>query len=188
MTVERDRRALPSNLRSIPKPPPGEYAPQAGVYLDRLPDDDRLLEHLATGLEETAAPIRGLTRIQLESAYAPGKWTIKEVLLHVTDDERIYAYRCLRFARGDRTPLPGFEQDDYAPRSCAGRRSGEELLEELTAVREATIALFRWLPEEALPRWGEADGHRVTVRALGWHIAGHEAHHRAIVRERYLGL
>jgi len=186
-----DRRkgdGLPLASRSIPKPPPGEYAPQARAYLDRLPDDDRLLEHLATGLDETAALIRGLTEARLGSAYAPGKWTIKEVLLHVADDERIYAYRCLRFARGDRTPLPGFEQDDYVPLSGARIRSGEELLEELAAVREATIALFRWLPDEALSRCGEADGHRVTVRALGWHIAGHEAHHMAIVRERYLGL
>lgn len=174
--------------RSIPKPEPHEYPAYAKAYLDRLPDDDHLLEHLAAGLDATIRLVRGLTEAQLGMGYAPGKWTIKEVVLHVIDDERIYAYRALRFARGDETPLPGFEQDDYVPPSGASQRSAEDLLLELRAVREATIALYRWLPEEALLRSGEADGKRATVRALGWHIAGHEAHHRAIVEERYLGL
>jgi uncharacterized damage-inducible protein DinB len=119
--------------------------------------------------------------------YAAAKWTIKEVLVHVVDDERIYAYRALRFARGDRTQLPGFEQDDYTPLSGANQRPLDDILAEYAAVREATIALFRGLPEEALLRSGVADGKRASVRALGYHIAGHEAHHVSILRERYLG-
>jgi uncharacterized damage-inducible protein DinB len=119
--------------------------------------------------------------------YAPGKWTIKEILVHVVDDERIYAYRALRFARGDLTPLPGFEQDEFAAASDANERPVPDILAEHAAVRDATIALFRGLPEAALLRSGVADGKRFTVRALGYHMAGHEAHHMAVVKERYLG-
>jgi len=175
-------------MRTIPKPNPGEYPPYARMYIDLLPDDGRLLEHLAENLRTTTELIRSLSEGQLLHRYAPDKWTIKEVLLHVVDDERIYAYRALRFARGDQTELPGFEQDDYVPPSKADERTAESLLAELAAVRAATIELYRGLPEEALLRSGVANGNRATVRALGWHIAGHEMHHVRLLRERYLGL
>jgi uncharacterized damage-inducible protein DinB len=175
-------------MRTIPKPEPGEYPPYAKMYIDLLPDDGLLLEHLAENSRETTELIRSLPEDQLLHRYAPGKWTIKEVLLHIVDDERIYAYRALRFARGDRTELPGFEQDDYVPPSKADERSVESLLGELAAVRAATIELYRGLPEEALVRSGVANGNRATVRALGYHMAGHEVHHVKLIRERYLGL
>ena len=173
-------------MRTIPKPKAGEYPPEASRYIDRLPDDGRLLEHLAENLRATTELVRSLPEERLLRPYAPGKWTIKEVLVHVADDERIYAYRALRFARGDRTELPGFEQDDYVRLSGANERAVEDILAEYAAVREATIALFRGLPEEALLRSGVANENLASVRALGYHIAGHEVHHIGIVRERYL--
>jgi uncharacterized damage-inducible protein DinB len=175
-------------VRTIPKPEPDEYPAYASLYIDLVPGDGGLLEHLARARSATAELILALAETTLLHRYAPGKWTIKEILVHVVDDERIYAYRALRFARGDLTPLPGFEQEDFAASSHANERPVADILAEHAAVREATIALFRGLPEAALTRSGVADGKRSTVRALGYHIAGHEAHHVGIIEERYLGL
>lgn len=118
--------------------------------------------------------------------YAPGKWSIKEVLQHVIDAERIFAYRALRFSRGDGTELPGFEENDYAPASQADRRSLIDLLHEYDVVREASLLLFQSLPPEALDRSGMANGRSITVRAIGWVIAGHNNHHATILAERYI--
>lgn len=174
-------------MRTIPRPARDEYPAYAAMYIDRIPDDGRLLAHLAENLRATRALILALPEARLLHRYAPGKWTIKEALVHVVDDERIYAYRALRFARGDATELPGFEQDDYVLLSGANQREAADIMAEYAAVREATIALFRGLPEAALTRAGVANGNRASVRALGYHIAGHEAHHVGILRERYLG-
>ena len=105
--------------------------------------------------------------------------------MHIIDDERIFAYRALRFARNDKTPLPGFDQEPYALESKANERSVESLLEEYSAVRNATLALFENLPDEAWMRIGTANDHAVSVRALIYHIAGHELHHLNIIREKY---
>lgn len=174
-------------MRDIPKPLPGEYPEYASMYIDLLPGDGRLLDHLARARAATTDLVLGLPEKTLLHRYAPDKWTIKEILVHIVDDERIYACRALRFARGDLTPLPGFEQDAFAASSQANERQAADILGEYAAVREATIALFRGLPEAAMLRSGIADGKRSTVRALGYHIAGHEAHHIAIVEARYLG-
>jgi uncharacterized damage-inducible protein DinB len=115
-----------------------------------------------------------------------GKWTIKEILGHVVDDERIYLYRALRFARNDATKLPGFDQNHYAQYSEANRRGITDLLHEFELVRQSTIAFFNGLDNEALMRTGVADGHRASVRALAYHIAGHELRHMNITRERHL--
>lgn len=108
------------------------------------------------------------------------------MLVHVVDDERIYGYRAMCFARGEATPLPGFEQDDYAAASGANERPLCSIMAEYAAVRHATIALFDGLADDALTRSGVANGNRASVRALGWHIAGHELHHLKLLRERYL--
>ena len=173
-------------MRLIPKPRPGEYPPYAGMYLDLLPDDGRLLQHLRNGLRGAAGLVAGLPEGTLLHRYAPGKWTIKETLVHVVDDERIYACRAMCFARGETTALPGFEQDDYAAASGANARGLESILAEYAAVREATVTLFEGLDEAALTRTGVANGNRASVRALGWHIAGHELHHLKLIRDRYL--
>jgi uncharacterized damage-inducible protein DinB len=174
------------SMRRIEKPAEGEYAPYTISYIGLLPDDGLVLEHLRNNFHQTRDLVVSLSNEQLAYRYAEGKWTIKEILAHIIDDERIYAYRALRFARNDGTELPGFDQDDYARYSGANERSADDLLEELCAVREATIALFKHLPDEALVRQGIADGKVMSVRAAVYHIAGHELRHINIITDRYL--
>jgi uncharacterized damage-inducible protein DinB len=118
--------------------------------------------------------------------YALGKWTIKDILQHLIDSERIFAYRALRFARKDATPLPGFTEDDFANEAGGSERSIRDLLTELAIVRESTLALFRTFSDEVLKRRGEASGTEMSVRALGFVIIGHQNHHQRIFEERYL--
>lgn len=177
----------PESLRVIEKPREGEFPAYAHIYIDLLPDDGLILKHLADNIEATRKFVESIPRDRLLHRYAEGKWTIKEILAHVVDDERIYAYRALRFARNDSTELPGFDQDHYARYSAANERDTRDLLDEFSLVRQSTIALFESLDAEALLRSGVADGQRVSVRALAYHIAGHELRHRNVIRERYLG-
>lgn len=173
-------------MRKIEKPKEDEYPPSADIYIRLLPDDGLVLRHLKERIRVASELILSLPEEKLAYRYAPGKWTVKEVLAHVVDDERIYAYRALRFARNDETELPGFEQDAYALHSGANRRTVDSLLREFAAVRRSTVALFDSFDEEALARSGVADGKRSTVRALVYHIAGHELRHFNIIKERYL--
>ncbi|MFA6469669.1 MAG: DinB family protein [Bacteroidota bacterium] len=170
----------------IPKPLPGEYDPYAIMYIKLLPDDGRIIEHLQTNGDAMIRFLRTLTPAQWLHRYAEGKWTIKEILLHIIDDERIFSYRALRFARNDSTALPGFDQDPYVVTSKANDRTPESLLEEYRTVRNATISLFSNLPEDAWLRSGTANNHAVTVRALIYHLAGHELHHLNIIKTKYL--
>src|SRR5215475_315577 len=172
--------------RVIPKPQSGEYPAYAHIYMDLIPDDGRLFQHFTDSLEATRTLVRTIPLARLVHRYAAGKWTIKEILGHLIDDERIYVYRALRFARNDSTELPGFEQDSFAAYSEANDRHPDDLLDELTDVRQATIAFFRSLSETALMRSGVADGNRATVRALAYHIVGHHLRHLNMIRERYL--
>lgn len=173
-------------MKKIEKPQAGEYAPYTIMYIGLLPDDGLVLKHLQDNLQATKNLILSLPAEKLVHRYAAGKWTIKEILVHISDDERIYAYRALRFARNDKTELPGFEQDDYARYSGANARDLDDILEELTAVRKATISLFNSFDNEALTRAGVANGNIMSVRAAAYHIAGHELHHINIIKERYL--
>lgn len=170
----------------ILKPQEGEYNPYANMYIKLLPNDGHLIKHLANNFNKTKSFIVSIPRKQLEYRYAPGKWTIKEILVHIIDDERIYAYRALRIARNDKTPLPGFEQDHYVPYSNANARKLHDIFEEFDAVRQATISLFKSFDEASFLRMGYANGHKVSVRALAYHLAGHELHHMNIIKERYL--
>ena len=151
-----------------------------------MPDDGQILKHLDHNLRSTRSFIESIPSDRLLHRYAEGKWTIKEILGHLIDDERIYSYRALRFARNDSTELPGFDQERYAEYSDANNREINDLLDEFTLVRQSTIALFKSLDDAAFMRSGVADGKRVTVRALSYHIAGHELRHMNIIRERYL--
>lgn len=170
----------------IEKPKEDEYAPYTIRYIGLLPDDGLVLQHLADNLKATSEFILSLPEEKLAFRYAEGKWTIKEILVHLIDDERIYAYRALRFARNDQTELPGFEQDDYAAYSGANERDVRHILQEFATVRRATLSLFEGLPPEAFVRAGTADGKIMSVRAAAYHIAGHELCHLNIIRERYL--
>ncbi len=172
-------------MKKIEKPREGEYAPYTIMYIGLLPDDGLVLKHLQDNLQATKNFILSLPAEKLAHRYAEGKWTIKEILVHISDDERIYAYRALRFARNDKTELPGFEQDDYARYSGANERGLNDILEELTTVRNATISLFNSFDNEALTRAGVANGNIMSVRAAAYHIAGHELHHINIIKERY---
>ena len=172
-------------MRPIQKPKEGEYPAYADVYIRLVPDDGLLLKHMKDNFAMVKKLILSLPEEKLTYRYAPDKWTIKETLVHIVDDERIYAYRALRFARNDNTELPGFEQDDYASYSKANERSIKNIFEEYKAVRESTITLFNGLPDEAFLRIGTANNNKATVRALAYHIAGHELHHVNIIKDKY---
>lgn len=181
-----DKKEQPA-MKKIPKPEMGEYAPYAIMYIGLLPDDGLVLQYLQGNLNVVLDFIRSSPAEKLTSRWAEGEWTIKEILGHIIDDERIYCYRALRFARNDATELPGFEQDDYVIYSGANARDLEEILAEYTAVRSATITFFDSLEEKALTRAGLANGHVMSVRAAAYHIAGHELHHLNSIKENYLG-
>ena len=168
------------------RPAQDEYAPFYGRYVAHVPAGDivRLLE---SELDTTVKFFRAIPSDRTTAGYAPGKWNIREIVGHLCDTERIMTYRALRFARGDRTPVPGFEENDYVPTSGASVRTMEELLAELRAVRGATVALFDGLPAGAWRRRGVANGAEVSVRALAAIVVGHVLHHQGVVRERYLG-
>ena len=180
------RKKQVRSYRVIEKPPAGEYPVYADGYISLLPDDGMILKHFAENLASTRKFVASIPKARLLYRYAEGKWTIKEILGHIVDDERIYVYRALRFARNDSTELPGFEQDHFARYSEANKRDVGDLLDEFTLVRQATIAFFQSLDDAALLRCGVADGKRSSVRALAYHIAGHELRHMNIIRERYL--
>lgn len=167
------------------RPAPEEYAPFYGTYVNAVPDGD-VLALLAQQLEDTLALLDTVPRERWTRRYAPGKWSVSEVVGHVADTERVFAYRALRFARNDATPLPGFEQDDYVPFGGFDARPLPDLARELEAVRTASLALFRGLDQDAVGRRGTANGVEFTVRAIPWILAGHERHHVAVLRERYL--
>jgi uncharacterized damage-inducible protein DinB len=169
----------------LSRPGADEYFEYYGRYIALVPDGD-VRELLRAQLFETVALLEGVAEARAEKAYGAGKWTLKEVVLHMSDTERVFAYRMLRIARGDTTPLPGFEQDEWVPHSCANARSMSSLVLEFAAVRGATLALMDALPPEAWARTGTASGHAISARALAYIAAGHERHHVAIIRERYL--
>jgi hypothetical protein len=178
-------------MRKIDKPVVGEYPEYSKIYLDLLEDDGKILEHLWQNYLTIKEFIYNLPEEKLLYRYDEDKWTIKEILVHNIDDERIFSYRALRYARNDNTPLHGFEQDDYAKYSYANERTLDSIFEEYEAVRKATITLFKYLPEDSFMRSGagiETDGSIVnerTVRGLAYHIAGHELRHFNIIKEKY---
>ncbi|MBT3240070.1 MAG: DinB family protein [Chloroflexi bacterium] len=172
-------------MKLIAKPSEGEFAPYTSMYIDLLPDDLQIIKHLQENLINTTQFARSFPEEKLGTPHKKGEWTIKEILVHIIDDERIYCYRALRFARNDSTILPGFEQDDYVPFSRANSRELEDILEEFSAVRMATIAFFNSLDHESLTRKGVGSGNSMSVRAAAYHIAGHELHHVNSIKENY---
>ena len=167
------------------RPAADEFAPFYAGYVQQVPDGD-IVEALIGGAEISAALLGDLPDDLASRAYAPGKWTLKEVVLHCADTERIFAYRALRIARGDTTPLPGFDENAYTPLSGAASRTLEDILDELQSVREASVTLFSGLPSEAWTRRGMASGKEVSVRGIAWITAGHLLHHLGVIQDRYL--
>lgn len=170
----------------IAPPLPGEYSPYAIAYIQKVPSEGYLLNYLETNTSELLQLIESLPENKLHFRYAAGKWTIKEVLNHITDTERIFAYRAFCIARGEQQQLPGHEQDDFALIAQANNKSIVSLLAEYTTVRNSTITFLTHLTDAEWHRMGFANHHPVTVRALAYQIIGHETHHVQILKERYL--
>jgi hydroxymethylpyrimidine/phosphomethylpyrimidine kinase len=188
------RRAYPAGAgrgtlgrtRVSGRPERGEYADYAQADIDLVAGDD-IVATLSAQLEDTTALLAGVDEGRASTfSYAPGKWTIKQVVGHLSDDERIFAYRLLCVARGDTRPLPGFEEKEYMATSGFEQRTLADLLGELRLVRAATLRLLSGLPAEAWLRFGSVNGYAATPRGLAFHIAGHELHHVRILREKYL--
>jgi hypothetical protein len=166
------------------RPQTGEYNPYYDRYISLVGPED-IVGLLEKHAPETVALFKSASA-KGDFRYAPGKWSVKEMLGHVNDTERIMTYRALRVARGDKTPLAGFEQDDYVRDGNFGQRTLPDLIEEFINVRKATVSFFRHLDGETGLRRGIANNDAITGRALAYIIAGHELHHRRILKEMYL--
>jgi uncharacterized damage-inducible protein DinB len=166
------------------RPEPGEYAPYYETYISKVKGSD-IIGILEAQRLQTAQLFAARSERDGNFRYAPDKWSVKEVLGHMSDSERIFSYRALRIARGDHTPLPGFEQNDFVRGGNFSERTLGDLAEEFELVRAASIALFKSLRKDAWQKRGVADKKEVSVRALAFIVAGHEIHHRLILEERY---
>jgi uncharacterized damage-inducible protein DinB len=162
-----------------------EYAGHFGTYIKEAGEGD-LIEELEISLHEFIRFVQNIPMDKFDYRYAPGKWTIKDIIQHIMDCERIFAYRALRFSRNDQTPLPSFEEDDYANSTNSNGRSIQDLLTELSALRHSNLLFYKSLSEEQLKRLGTASNNRISVRALGFVIIGHQRHHQKVFEERYL--
>lgn len=162
-----------------------EYLPYFEGYIKQV-GNVSLIDGLESNLDFMLNFYKSIPVEKLEFRYAEGKWTIKEILNHLLDAERIFCYRALRFARKDKTPLSGFEENDYTFASKANEKSISTLLDEYKVLRLATVGLFKSFDDEMLLSKGVASGGEVSVRALGFLIIGHEKHHCNIIKERYL--
>jgi hypothetical protein len=184
-----DRRKVlhdpPMTLDLVHRPEPSEHAPYYTRYVELVPEGD-ILATLATQMEQTLSRLGGVSTERSQYRYAPGKWSLRQVVGHVADTERVFAYRALAFARGDRAELPGFDEKEYGETSPAAGRPLPAVLADLSAVRTATLSLLRALEPGAWSRTGVANGNPVSVRALAWIMAGHERHHLKVLEERYL--
>ncbi len=167
------------------RPDSTEYAPYFGKYISLVAGDD-IVKGLSDQNENTMTLLRGLSESQGELRYAPGKWSIKEVVGHLIDAERIFAYRALRIARNDQTPLASFDENNYVANSKYGERQLADLADEFEIVRKANLYLFKHLDDEASKRRGISNNDGISVRALAYITAGHELHHLGIIRSRYL--
>ena len=167
------------------KPAAGEYAPYYERYIGLVPDGN-IIDTLRSQMTDTLDLLSGMTDEQADHRYSPEKWSIKEVIGHIIDSERVFAYRALRFARNDKTPLPGFEQDDYVMNGNFDNRQLSDLAKEYEHVRAASIDLLGQLSAEAWERRGTANDAEASVRAIAWIISGHELHHKDVIRKRYL--
>ncbi len=166
-------------------PGPTEYLSYYGKYISLVPKAD-ILKTLENQNAETLRLLRGIPETQAHTRYAPGKWSIKELVGHVIDTERVFAYRALRFSRNDKTALPGFDQDPYIQFANYDACPLNELADEFAHVRQSTLYLFKHMSDEAWMRTGVASDAEVSVRALAYIIAGHELHHVHILRMKYL--
>lgn len=165
--------------------PASEYSQFYATYIKAAGNVD-MIEELEICLHDFIRFVQNIPMDKFDYQYAEAKWTIKEIIQHIIDTERIFAYRALRISRNDKTPLPGFEQNEYVANTNANARSIQNLLSEFSAVRESNLFLFKSFSEEQLTRIGTASNAFISVRAIGFIIIGHQKHHQKIFEERYL--
>ena len=167
------------------RPDANEYNPYYSTYINLIPNGD-IIRILEQQMKETNLLLKDISDSEGHFRYAPNKWSIKEVIGHIVDTERIMAYRLLSIARGETAELPGYNDDMYVLRAAFDKQSMQDLLENLIVVRQSTLYLLRSLDKEAWSQRGNANNSEVTVRALAYIIAGHELHHLQSIKERYL--
>ena len=165
--------------------PVNEYAGFFATYIKAV-ENVNLIEELEISVHDFVRFVQNISMDKFDYRYAEGKWTIKEIIQHLIDAERIFGYRALRISRNDKTPLPGFEENDYVKNTDAKLRSIQDLLTEMAVVRQSTLSLFKSFSQEQLSRMGVASNNEISVRAIGFIIIGHQKHHQPIFQERYL--
>lgn len=173
-------------MKKINKPKDTEYALYYDPYIALVQTDVSVLDQLKTSAKELSALYKSLNPEVLIRPYAEGKWSLKDILMHLIDAERVFVYRAMRFARMDRTPLPFFDENEFAQAAQADKISLPKLLKEYNACRNLTIAFFNNLTAKQTERAGIASQFTMSVRACAWIIMGHELHHRKVIMERYL--
>ena len=167
--------------------PKTEYAPYFERYMQlTVLKDKTIIQNLESAQDEFECVLRNLPDNKHSYSYAEGKWSLKELIQHIIDTERVFCYRALSFARNDQTPLPGFDQDVFVDNAAANNRDYYDLLDEMKVLRKSSIQLFKSFSKEALLRIGVASNNKMSVRALGYLFSGHQIHHINIVKERYL--
>ncbi|WP_278035729.1 DinB family protein [Flavobacterium nitratireducens] len=165
--------------------PENEYSKFNATYIQAAGDED-LYEDLEISLHAFIRFVQDIPMDKFDYRYADGKWTIKEIIQHIIDTERVFSYRALRISRNDKTPLPGFDENEFALNTNANDRHLQSLLTELSIVRQGTLALFKSFSEEQLKRIGIASDNQISVRAIGFIIIGHQKHHQKVFQEKYL--
>lgn len=165
--------------------PINEYADFYKSYIQAL-EDVELIEELEISLHDFIRFVQNIPMDKFDYRYAEGKWTIKEIIQHLIDSERVFSYRALRISRNDKTPLPGFDENEYVANSNGNKRNLQGLLTELAVIRQATLSLFNTFSQEQLQFVGIASENEISVRAIGFIIIGHQKHHQKIFAERYL--
>ena len=174
-------------MQSTSRPDPEEYAPAFAGYVARIGNDENIVTVLSDQLDQMMARLTAVHEARGDFRYAPGKWTLKEVIGHLSDTERVFAYRALSIARGDPAPLPSFDDQAWVAEMGAGDRTLAEMVGEFELVRRASFVLFRHLPPSAWLRRGTANGYPTSVRGMAYAMAGHVRHHLEVVEARYLG-
>ncbi len=168
------------------RPEEGEFNPYYGKYIALVPEGD-IVQTLKAQLAETLAMLKAIPDDKAGYRYAPGKWSVRELLGHLTDAERIFVYRALCIARGETQSLPGFEEDDYVRGGSFDSLPLSAVIEEFATVRSATLSFFGNLSQDAWKKLGSANGSAVSVRAIAYILGGHERHHRQVLKDKYLG-
>lgn len=179
--------ALTKIHKSIVMIPENEYAPYYAQYIKSIEQKGKsIIESLIDSQKDFDITLRAVSKEKEDYAYAEGKWTLKEVIQHIIDTERVFCYRALCFARNDKTELPGFDQDFFVVNDNSNERDYNDLLDEMDILRKGTILLFKSFTDESLLRIGVGSGNKMSVRALGYLFSGHQEHHLNVIKERYL--